>query len=168
MIRSLAIWALELFKPFVLVLIGTRGSFWTILLLLRIDISVLLFLSSLLPLCLCILGLPNQERLIFGGFEGSHRYQLILFLNKRFYDNIKGWNSPIWSWQSLEVKGGYKHWELWSKFAQNIEHQLLILFVNSTLLALHDQGFEFGEELLDGFKVARMKRNQLSLQNMAS
>ena len=45
---------------------------------------------------------------------------------------------------------------------------MLILLFNPTLLALHDQGFEFGEELLDGFKITRLKSNQLILQNMTS
>ena len=44
---------------------------------------------------------------------------------------------------------------------------MLILLVNPTLLALHDQGFELGETLLDGFEVVGLKRNHLILHNMA-
>ena len=53
------------------------------------------------------------------------------------------------------------------KLAQNGEHQLLILLVNSTLFALHYQSLEFGEKLLDGFETIGFKRNQIILQNVA-
>ena len=53
-------------------------------------------------------------------------------------------------------------------FAKNREHQLLILLVNPTLLAHYNQGFELGEELLDGLEVAGMKSSHLILQNMTS
>ena len=51
---------------------------------------------------------------------------------------------------------------------QNGEHQFLILIVNSTQLALHDQRLELGEEFLDGFEIAGLKRNHSILKNVAS
>ena len=70
--------------------------------------------------------------------------------------------------QSPRVEGGQKYLKFVANLDSNGEHQILILVFKSTLLALHDQRLEIGEQLLDCFEIVGLKRNQFILQNVVS
>ena len=67
MVSFLTVGALALVKPMMFVLLISRGFIYWIKLFFRFEFNVPLLLSFLLPPCLRIIDLPNQESLICGG-----------------------------------------------------------------------------------------------------
>ena len=80
MVSFITIGLLSLVKAMVFFLLRSRGFICWIKLFFRFKFSVPLLLPFLLPPCLRIICLTNQERFICGDSDCSHLYQLVLFL----------------------------------------------------------------------------------------